>query len=51
MKIIKCSCEHQFQDSKYGNSMRVHNAKQKADLYICTVCGTQRYQKDSKDAK
>lgn len=40
-KILKCFCEHPYQDAKYGKGMRVHNKKGKtvgADKYVCTVC-------------
>lgn len=41
-KILKCKCEHKFQDHKYGKGMRVHNATAKGTKenpsYRCTVC-------------
>jgi hypothetical protein len=48
MKIAKCNCESEFQDKQYGTKMRVHNAKQKSDVYTCTVCGTVKNLKDVK---
>lgn len=41
MKILKCTCKHEFQDSKYGKGMRVHTKKGNGD-YVCTVCSTKR---------
>lgn len=39
-KVIQCSCSHDFQDSRYGNNLRVHNAcKNGSNIsYRCTVC-------------
>lgn len=42
VKILQCSCEHAYQDEKYGKKMRVHNSRVKQDEYRCTVCGTVR---------
>ena len=36
--IIKCACESEFQDSKYGKGNRVHNETMKG-AYRCTICG------------
>lgn len=44
-KIIRCTCQHSFQDTKYGSSMRVHNlAKQlgSSPKWRCTVCGNEK---------
>lgn len=42
-KIMKCSCQHEFQDQMYGKGMRVWNPTGKGsnqgDGYVCTVCG------------
>ena len=40
-KIMKCYCEHEFQDNKYGKGKRVFNQTAKCDgkTYRCTVCG------------
>jgi hypothetical protein len=40
MAIIKCSCEHEYQDQKYGKDNRVHNycANNKSGGWRCTVC-------------
>ncbi len=35
--IKKCSCEHEFQDERYGKGLRVHNLK-KEGKPVCTVC-------------
>lgn len=42
--IRPCTCEHEYQDSKHGKGMRVHNvtgqSKKVADQGTrCTVCG------------
>ncbi len=39
--VVKCACEHDFQDSKYGKSMRVYNevsTKGTNKAFRCTVC-------------
>lgn len=40
VKVIICTCKNDFQDNKYGKSMRVHNPNNKG--YICTVCANQK---------
>jgi len=35
--VLKCDCKHEYQDSKYGAGMRVHN--QTKNGYRCVVCG------------
>lgn len=37
MAIKKCSCDHEYQDSKHGKKMRVFNKKSDGRL-VCTVC-------------
>lgn len=42
-RIVRCSCEHQFQDSTYGKRLRVHSVtkqnKIKAERRLrCSVC-------------
>jgi len=41
-KVLKCTCQHEFQDRKYGAGMRVHNyarsANGKTGGWRCTVC-------------
>lgn len=40
MKILKCNCDHEYQDRKYGNGMRAHNPQKTVPVkYRCTVCG------------
>lgn len=45
VKIMKCTCDHEYQDKTYGKGMRVHNRK-RAGNWVCTVCthekGTER---------
>lgn len=44
MAIIKCTCNHAYQDGKHGNKMRVHNYADKGMPVVskpgwrCTVC-------------
>lgn len=40
-KILPCSCKHDFQDQRHGQSNRVHNPCKRGDAtaYRCTVCG------------
>jgi len=41
-KVMKCNCNHTYQDTKYGAGMRVFNetrAMQGTDkVFRCTVC-------------
>jgi len=39
--VLKCTCKNGFQDSVYGNEMRLMNpmGKDKLSGYRCTVCG------------
>lgn len=41
MPKIKCSCENEFQDSKYGNKVRIATPIKKGETIKgkCTVCG------------
>jgi hypothetical protein len=40
MKILACTCEHEFQDETYGKGKRAMNPKDsKEGEYTCTVCG------------
>lgn len=36
--IKKCLCQHEYQDEKYGNQMRVANRMMNG-AFRCTVCG------------
>jgi len=40
MGIIKCRCNHEFQDKRYGKGNRIHNQTTKSNgrIYRCTVC-------------
>jgi hypothetical protein len=43
-KIVKCTCEHKFQDKEYGKGMRATTPNNKAQaekrfVVRCTVCG------------
>lgn len=42
-KILNCTCNHEFQDERYGKGRRVHNplkvgAKGQTPSFRCTVC-------------
>lgn len=37
-KIVKCTCQHEWQDKQYGKGNRVMNKTTKLDEYRCTVC-------------
>lgn len=40
-RIIKCTCEHEYQDERYGKKMRLHNKIGKGTCiegWRCTVC-------------
>lgn len=56
-EVLKCICDHKFQDEKYGRGMRIMNPtgkSDKGDKYRCTVCGEERTGQrtpDKKDAK
>ena len=39
---MPCTCQHEFQDEKYGKGMRVMNEcgdGKKVTGYRCTICG------------
>lgn len=42
-KIMECVCANEFQDERYGKSLRVHNEKGVPNKdnagWCCTVCG------------
>ena len=45
--ILKCNCNHEYQDRRYGSKKRVHNERQAAGAvnslrFRCTVCGALR---------
>lgn len=46
IKILPCTCEHEFQDKRYGRGLRVHNqgggSKSSTPKYTCSVCGKVR---------
>ena len=45
-KIMKCSCEHEYQDKTYGKHQRVFNptTKKSGDkiIYRCTICSREQ---------
>ncbi len=42
IKIIKCRCDHGYQDEKYGKKLRIHNKKADNKGYRCTVCADEK---------
>ena len=41
-KVMRCTCESEFQDKEYGKGMRLFNLrddKKHAGEAFCTVCG------------
>jgi len=48
--ILKCDCYHEYQDRRYGQGKRVHNACQPGEprAYRCTVCRRERAKKEEK---
>lgn len=48
MTILKpCTCQHEYQDRRYGRGLRVHNAtkgpaRSGAPGWRCTVCGLEK---------
>ena len=45
--IKKCTCEHKYQDKRYGKWLRVHNPTRDSrgtgiGGYRCTVCGKEK---------
>ena len=40
--IMSCSCEHKFQDKRYGKFIRVFNQTVNKTTYRCTVCEKQK---------
>lgn len=39
-KIIKCKCDHKFQDYTYGKSNRLFNVNEKQTEAKCSVCNS-----------
>ena len=50
--IMKCTCNHEFQDKQYGSGNRVHTKSGKIpNQYRCTVCEKTRNGSDSTEKK
>lgn len=45
MKILQCTCKHEFQDKEYGKQNRVHNWAVRREAYRCTVCKNEKLAK------
>ncbi len=43
-RVLPCSCQHDFQDKKYGKGKRLMNLtiKRNPTVWRCTVCGKER---------
>lgn len=43
-KVLVCTCRNVFQDARYGDGRRLHNARggKYEGQYRCTVCGAIR---------
>jgi hypothetical protein len=44
-RTMACTCEHRYQDGRYGKGLRVHNPMRRvgnAHQYRCTVCAKVR---------
>jgi hypothetical protein len=49
---VACTCDHAYQDEKYGKKIRVHNIKQDPSKgSTCTVCGSHKLASAAKDKK
>lgn len=42
IRILPCSCKHEYQDGKYGKLQRVHNGTETDGKYRCSVCGNEK---------
>lgn len=42
VKVLKCNCESEFQDSTYGKGNRLHNSCSDGKSWRCTTCGKER---------
>jgi predicted SprT family Zn-dependent metalloprotease len=38
MEFIKCDCDSDFQDKRYGQNVRVGNKMANGNVYRCAVC-------------
>ena len=49
-RIEKCTCDHGYQDEKYGKNNRVWNPCAKEDNFRCFVCGKTQFLSKQKAA-
>jgi hypothetical protein len=49
--ILKCKCEHEFQDKRYGKGLRVHNFRVGKNTWVCTVCLKEKNARDTQTKK
>jgi len=47
-QILTCTCQHDFQDKRYGKGKRVHNPCKKGNAIRCTVCGNEKNNPEKK---
>lgn len=43
--VLECTCNHEFQDRKYGKARRLHTIRpgqSERGVAVCTVCGRQK---------
>lgn len=50
-KVMKCKCEHEYQDAKYGKGNRVFNKMKKDGGWKCTVCNAETVNKSEEGKK
>jgi hypothetical protein len=43
-KVAPCNCKQTYQDKRYGNGQRLHNAQQGKNKgkFRCTACGSSK---------
>ena len=40
-RVLRCTCNHDYQDKQYGHGMRLHNRTGDSS-WRCTVCGAKK---------
>lgn len=44
-KVMDCTCNHEYQDNRYGKGKRLHTVRPNYGTNgaaVCTVCGSQK---------
>jgi hypothetical protein len=49
--VLKCFCEHEFQDKEYGYHKRLHTPVDKVNTWRCTICGREQVVGSGDDKK